>query len=284
MNFEKTAKSGQICLSTVTTDSFVPGTLVTLYTFIKYNKWFKGEIVIFHDGLTDENKNYLSNIHPRVSFLGISEKIKAKAEKIAEEFPGFAKKKARFYSLETFRLRDFEKILFIDSDLLFRDSVGDLLELDHDFIVCGDGFHYQERKREWLAIPGDPPVITAETHLFDNTFNSGFMIISNKFLNDAIYEKLLNLIDARLFRKNTAKLADQMVLNVYFAGKQHIVSAKYNFVLAHRRAIQKFEGLTQNEASVFHFNGSVKPCLCMMSLLYYCSVEWFSRGTSSTNR
>ena len=94
MNFEKTAKSGQICLSTVTTDSFVPGTLVTLYTFLKYNKWFKGEIVIFHDGLTDENKNYLSNIHPRVSFLGISEKIKAKAEKIAEEFPGFAKKKA----------------------------------------------------------------------------------------------------------------------------------------------------------------------------------------------
>ena len=41
----------KLCLATVTTEAFVPGTLVMLHSFLKVNPWFEGDLVIIHDGL-----------------------------------------------------------------------------------------------------------------------------------------------------------------------------------------------------------------------------------------
>jgi lipopolysaccharide biosynthesis glycosyltransferase len=57
------------------------------------------------------------------------------------------------------------------------------------------------------------------------------------------------------------KLADQVVLNLYFAGQQHLVSGEYNYLLAHQAPISEREGLGLAGARVLHFNGRHKPWL-----------------------
>jgi alpha-N-acetylglucosamine transferase len=139
MSIERPRADSRLCLATVTTDSFVPGTLVTLHSFLKHNRWFKGDIAIIHDQLSEEYRESLSRIYDKVRFLKADPQLLARVTEITEVFPEFASKQARFYSLETFRLREYDKVLFCDSDLLFRRPIQDLFDMPQPLIACGDG-------------------------------------------------------------------------------------------------------------------------------------------------
>lgn len=257
-------KGKDVCIVTVTTDSFIVGTLVTLYSFLKHNLWFKGEIFIICNELSAQNREYLELLSDKVKFLKVGGELLARVEEITGVFPEFRTKQARYYSIETFRLRNYKKILFLDSDLLVRDSIQELFEIEEEFIACGDGAFYKGTGRRWGSGIEDEETVRV---LYD-TFNSGLFLVGGKLLTDEIYGGLLRLVDSRIYKTPNMRLADQVVLNLYFAGRQHLVSGTYNYLLAHRDSIFKREKIELQSARVLHFNGQQKPWMAEEVLNY----------------
>jgi lipopolysaccharide biosynthesis glycosyltransferase len=229
-----------------------------LHSFLAQNRWFNGDIVVIHRQLTVEHRRYLARIHENVRFLEVSAELQARVNDIVRKYPDFASLQARFYSLETFRLRGYGKVLFCDSDLLFRRPIPELFELPQSLVVCGDAFHYRDRPREWRGRSNQAASDTLEAVPYHDTFNSGVVLIGQELLTDEHYVGLLDLVDANM-NESCSTIADQVVFNMYFAGQQHLISATYNYMLGHRAAIYAKEGLRLTDAHVLHYNGPVKP-------------------------
>ena len=169
--------SEKTCVATVTTDSFIVGTLVTLDSFLKNNSWFTGEIVIICNELSAQNREYLELVYDKIIFLKVSGELLSRVDEITKVFPEFEAKQARYFSLETFRLRNYKRVLFLDSDLLFRGSIHDLYDLKNKFIACGDGAFYNNRGRRWGSGIADE----TEIRVLYNTFNSVYFWLMKPF-------------------------------------------------------------------------------------------------------
>ena len=252
---KQNAGDEHLCVVTVTTDSFIAGTLVTLGSFLKNNSWFAGEIVIVCNELSEQNREHLKLVCDKIIFLKVSDELLTRIAQITEAFPDFVPKQANYYSLETFRLRGYKRALFLDSDLLFRGSIRDLFKLENEFIACGDGAFYNSRGRRWGSGIEDE----TDIRVLYNTFNSGLFLVDDSLLTDETYNGLVKLVDKRIYKTPNMSLTDQVILNLYFAGRQHLVSGKYNCLLAHRHSIFERENIGFRDAVVLHFNGKQKP-------------------------
>jgi alpha-N-acetylglucosamine transferase len=233
-----------IALATVTTNSFLPGTLVMLHSFRKHNPWFTGDIVLIHDQLSAESVEQLEGCR----FQRVSGDLSRRVDAVVDARPDFAGKRARFYSLDTFRLRGYDKVLFCDSDLLFRHSIQELFEQPHAFVACGDGAYYRGTGRDFAGLG---PMA--------NTFNAGLLVVDHTLLTDDTWNGLLRLVTPTIFRSCDLHFTDQAVLNLYLAGRQHLAGGAYNFLLAQGPTISQREGLAMTDARVLHFNGPRKP-------------------------
>ena len=249
MRVAPSSRDARLCVATVTTDSFLAGTLVTLHSFLKHHPWFTGDIVVIHGALSADSRECLSRLHGRIRFVSVSPELQRRVEAIAAVLPEFASKQARFHSLEIFRLTGYDKVLFCDSDLLFRRSIRELFDMPHALIACGDGAYYQGRGRRWATGDG----------VLDDTFNAGLFMVDGGLLTADRRAGLVELVDIRTYYTLKTRLADQVILNVYFAGQQHLVDATYNYLLAHHESIHDRERVRLSDARVVHFNGPDKP-------------------------
>jgi lipopolysaccharide biosynthesis glycosyltransferase len=219
-----------------------------LRSFLKHNRWFRGDIVVIHDDLKPDHQEYLADCYEQIHFLRASAELLKRISHVTEARPDFLSKRARFFSLEAFRLRTYDKVLFCDSDLLFRQSVCELFKLPQPFVACGDGAHYQGRGRHYQG-----------TGRLDNTFNAGVLMIDRTLLTDNEYHALLELVCPATYRSSSVNLTDQVAFNLHLAGRQYLAGATYNYLLAHRGSIYEREGLGLMDARVIHFNGEHKP-------------------------
>ena len=251
--------NAQLCLATVTTNSFVPGTLTMIYSFLKNNPWFSGDLLIIQDCLSGENQGHLSALYENTRFVEIGAELVTRVDKLVDEFPDFEKKRSRFSSLQAFRTEGYDRILFCDSDLLFRGSIQPLFDLSEPLIVCGDRFYYEGNPREWGLNENLDGSEEKKTALYYNTFNAGLMLFDKSVVNKDTYARLLELVDPKIYRNYQTELTDQMILNIFFSGKPHLVDAKYNYLMLHREIISKHLGVHLSDAIVLHFNGRAKP-------------------------
>lgn len=250
------------CLVTVTTESFVPATLVMLHSFLKHNNWFKGDIVVIHDHLERVYQEYLEASFKNVKFLQVSEEIKNAIEPLLLLRPDFLDRKARFYALEVFRLRNYKKVFFYDSDILFRGSVQDLLLSKAALTCCGEGIYYVDRGREKNSLRDiENPRSNNEKHILSDTFSSGFLLIDQSLLTEKNYQGLLLLMNIDRWKAIKVRLTDQAVFLMYFAGQQVIADCRYNYLLRHRKFIEIKTGIRPEQAYVWHFNGAINPWL-----------------------
>ena len=260
-----------ICLATVTTEAFVPGTLVMLYSFLKQNPWFKGDIVIIHGALGSNSQQDLALCFDRVRFLAISPRLTICLQKLITLRPDLASRQARFYSLEIFRLEAYDKVLFCDSDLLFRKSVDALFEAGHALICCGDKPYYRGNSRHAISFAeisesADEATSNAPSSVLRQTFNAGFLLLDALLLNEDHYTGILALLSEKTWQQIKTDHSDQVLYNLYFAGKQVLVGCEYNYLLSHRSAIYAREHVPLTEARVLHFNGPTKPWQLMRTL------------------
>ena len=97
-----------------------------LDSFRRHNEWFDGDIIIIHDSLRPQSIAQLQNSFERVTMRKPGPDLNAQINSLVAAVPDIRSRRSRFLSLETFSLSGYDKILFCDSDLLFRGDVGDL--------------------------------------------------------------------------------------------------------------------------------------------------------------
>ena len=244
------------CVATVTTPSFLPGTLVTLGSFLSRHPGFAGDLVVIHDGLPESAREPLAAL-PRLRFERVSPALRGRLKRLCAACPRLRSRNARFYSLDAFRLKGYRKVLFCDSDLLFRRPVDDLFGRREALLCCGDGPYYRGHRRNAATFleTGDP----AGPGALDRTFNAGFLLIDAALLGGRDYDGLLSLLAPEGWSGVVAGQTDQIVYNRYFAGRQTLLGPTYNYLLAHARNIRERERLSADEARVLHFNMRAKP-------------------------
>ena len=256
------AAAAHTCFVTATTERFVPGTLVTLGSFLQHHPAFDGDLVVVHDGLPEAQRRHLAAACRGVRFEPVSPALRARLAALCTARPDFAARLGQFYSLEAFRLRGYRKVLYYDSDVLFQAPVADLFESSAALLCCGDDVFLRGGRRDAATFaplpPGHPP---GAAGTLDRPFGAGFLLIDETLITAGCYADLLTLVTPETWRGTATPHTDQLVLNRYFAGRQTLVGATYDFALPFAETIRTREGIDAGSAKVLHFAGPIKPWL-----------------------
>ena len=234
----------------------MPGTLVTLGSFLKHHPGFDGDLVVVHDELPQTHRRHLAAISPAVRFEPVSAELRGRLAALSAERPDLAGRRGQFYSLEAFRLRGYRKVLYYDSDMLFRSSVADIFDSPAELLCCADATHLRGLRRDAETFA---PVAGDSAGALERTFSSAFLLIDSKIVEENAYEALLALVSPETWRGTATHHTDQLVLNRCFGGRQTLVSFTYNFMLEIADLIEAHAGVPVEDAKAMHFAGTIKP-------------------------
>ena len=149
--------------------------------------------------------------------------------------------KNTLFKLKVFDLTSFEKVVFLDSDMIVFKNLDDLFSSPHmSAVAAGSELH-----KDWVRL------------------NSGLMVIEP---NHDVYLELLNIID-QVFaerQKQGLGVGDQDIINAYYhewAMKKKLqLSSVYNTMLGYAGYLKKEGTITDfSEICVYHFTGKEKP-------------------------
>lgn len=251
------SQSGKpIALATVTSSSFLVGTQVMIHSFLDHNRWFDGDIIIFHAGLDDKSRDALEAQFAKLSCRTVSDALTGAIDRLVTARPELATRRDRFLSLESFAITGYDKLLFCDSDILFQGDVADLLQRDALLTACPDGAMVRGNRRdrttldEIAADGGDP---------LDHSFNAGLMLIDAKLRGSVVIGQLLARLEPTAWQAVMSSHTDQAVLNLEFHDVVTLASTAYNLMIAHRSDSYASEAVRIADAKALHFNGPAKP-------------------------
>ena len=250
----------KVCLATVTTDGFLPGTLVMVASFLKAHPGFDGDVVVIHDGLSEEAKACLGALHHRVRFETPSAELGDRLARVGAAHPRFAPILCHLHALEAYRLAGYRKVLLCDGDLLFRQPIDELFDTQDLLLCCPDRVFLAGRCRDAATfMPVAAPSCAGAAGVLERTFNDGFLVLDGSAAGERCYAELLALVAPATWRDNETPHFKQFVHNRYFAGRQTLISSAYNYILLAASAIRAREGLAAADAKVLHFNLDAKP-------------------------
>lgn len=248
----------KIAIATVTDDNFIKGTLVLLHSFLEHNPWFKGDAIIIENNLTKTNKDLLSTF-PKVKFKLINKELLTRIQIVAHYTERFQRIGKRFFSLEAFNLRQYDKVLFLDSDILCCDSLYALFNLnDAGFYAAPDKQHYVGQKRELHSFLPQSMFPSASNEVFIKSFNSGVMLINNFLLPKIVYLELLKLLNPIFFSSSLSGHSDQYLLNHYFLENIRFLNYQYNYLINAKEDFEK-QNKYLEDALLIHFVEDNKP-------------------------
>ena len=257
------APQAKVCLATATTADYLPGTLVTVGSFLKHHPDFDGDVVIIHDGLDERQCAYLGALSDRVRFVPVSAELRERLARIGAALRRFAPVLNHLHAFEAYRLTGYRKLLLCDSDLLFRRPIGELFDSEDALLCCGCGVYLDGRRRDpatFLPLgDSDLPLLSSPEGSLDRTFNDGFLLIDAALVGEGTYADLLSMVTPETWRNTSTSHLKQFLHNRYFAGRQTLISSTYNFLLRYADLIAAREGLTARDAKVLHFNLSSRP-------------------------
>ncbi|MEM1319714.1 MAG: glycosyltransferase [Bacteroidota bacterium] len=253
------SSSPKYCVATVTTPDFVPGTLVLLHSFLQNNPWFDGDVILISQGLEQIYTRYFQ-IFPQLIYEEVDPEIVSRTDRLCEQHEQFAQRRAQFYSLQLLRLRGYDKLLFLDSDMVIVGDLRPVFEREEPFLACADGFYYKGWYRDAKTYEKVlPEEVQLGRELWLDTFNSGFMMVNQSLLTDQAFEEAVGMINDDYFSSVSTNHSDQLIFNVYFRKKFTLLSSKYNYRFGVGQAIREKDGISFEEASVLHFTSKRKP-------------------------
>ena len=253
--------SSDVCLVTAATKAYLPGAVVTVGSFLAHHPGFGGDVVVIHDGLAEEQREALEPmLRDRVRFEPVSPALSERLARLGAARPELGRKRPNFYSLEAFRVTGYRKVLFCDSDILFRQGVGELFQAEDALQCGGDGPSLRGWWRDARTFrPIEDPSRAGPAGALERTFNSGLLLIDTQLTGRRVHSELLALVSPETWRGTDTPLTDQLVLNRYFTGLRTLLAPTYNYLLRSRAAIWARDGLAAEDAKVLHFNVSIKP-------------------------
>lgn len=225
---------------TVASDNYIDG-VIALYKSIKkqhpdFNNDFK---IIYHQKycpLNQESKQKLLNVYQNFIFQEATlEEFKVTNMKI--KHPRF--NYACLLSFYAFNQPDYDKIVFLDSDLIFIRPFKHLEDIKADFIGVKDK-------------PIKFPINKLVKKDKGMQVNVGLLIISGKYNNQETFNQLINIMHS----KRRVKLPDQEIINQFFDGKEMIfLPLEYNRQVREFYPNDKINNFYKNKDVCLHFCG-----------------------------
>jgi lipopolysaccharide biosynthesis glycosyltransferase len=225
-----------LALASVVSESFVPGLMALLGSLKQWHPELRAPFHVFHQGdLSDTSCARLREVYPECVFRACN--MEAYERIHPHERIGIAS----YLVFEAFGLEGFDRVIYLDSDMLCLRPLDRLFDLRTDFAACCDmGCDaYPSRQR------GSRNYI----------FNTGMLVIGKKHLGSAVRDELVRLAasapvpeDERL-----ALFADQKILNLYFKDRAiEFLPASYNTLIRLATNYAKFD---LAKVRLFHYAG-----------------------------
>ncbi|MFZ4274826.1 glycosyltransferase [Streptomyces arboris] len=215
----------RIAFASFVDENYLPGFLTLLRSLALSNPNVCEDFLVLHDGLRPDSVARIRALHPRVDFRQVD----------AGHYDTYAKgdqdnylvRKA-YFILDVFRVRDYDTVITLDTDMVVLDDLGELLRL-RDGLAAVPQFFYGQHK-----------------------LNSGLLVIQREYLTDAFCAEL-----DRVGRAGSYELDkhDQGILNAVLDGDFVQLDARFNFV---KRRLSGDLPVPDGTA-ILHFTGRHKP-------------------------
>ncbi|MFI6338555.1 glycosyltransferase [Streptomyces sp. NPDC050535] len=215
----------RIAFASFVDENYLPGFLVLLRSLALSNPSVCEDFVVLYDDLRPGSIAKIRDLHPRIVLRRVN----------AEHYESYAKgdqdnylvRKA-YFILDIFRLREYDTIITLDTDMVVLGDLGELLKLREGLAAVPQFFYGQHK------------------------LNSGLLVIQREYLSDEFCAK----IDAT-GRSGDYELDkhDQGILNAVLDGEFVHLDARYNFV---KRRLSGDLPVPE-DVSILHFTGRHKP-------------------------
>lgn len=210
----------------LTNKQFLTPLRVALHGLNKTN--FKFDIIILYDEFFSE-LNELKNKYDKLKI--IFKKIEVDAYRDLKWVNNNRKWDINpFFRFEIFKLSEYDKILYLDLDIVILRDINELFEQPGDF-----------RAVELAKMTNLSYVSKGQ-----RGFNAGVMLIDNQFLNIDTYNSLFKLAKENIFNGN------QKVFNIFFTNV-NFLDVKYNLTTD----LLSIDNI--DNAHIIHFIGENKP-------------------------
>jgi lipopolysaccharide biosynthesis glycosyltransferase len=243
-------------LVTVTSQNYLAGTKVLFHSFLKNNPSCSCELLVIHNGLDKTDRAELGKLFS-VRFIEVSHQLKMAGADLVGQLPRYGNKLHRFWSLEAFNLIEYEKVLFLDSDILVRGEICQLFDGDSAFSACPDRSANDNRGRDKITFQKTEKGPEA----FNRVFNSGVFLVNNLAMSPDAYQDLVRLLHPDVLAPVTTGHTDQFLLNQYFHGKTYWLKPGYNFLLKDKAASE-----ASASALIWHYLRHPKPWILRPNL------------------
>lgn len=207
-NCSSTLNDKKLALCTICNNKFTVGAKVLIYSFILHNPWYTQDIIIFHSRtispLSSENMEDLKTVYSNIKFIEVNESEYSRLITRLRQHGVNSRFIPSIFTFEPFDLiKQYDKILYLDSDMLVRGDLSELFVLPENIVVTPDAATYDVSRKYF-------------------TFNGGFLLIDSKSEN---YKKILISTGEKSI---DLRLADQSLLNQVLNKSVKMISSKYN--------------------------------------------------------
>lgn len=206
----------KVCFTTTLDDKYLSGFLITLNSILLSSPNFNYDVVIFEWGeLSDKSKNVIKLLYNNVSFRMVDKDF-YKKHQFDDTFREWTYNPN--YRFDIFTLKEYDRVIFFDSDMIFEIDVEELLEYDVDFGGCSvpEGRISQINNRMG--------------------FDAGLMTISKKFLNDDVKMNLIEIANSTPPYQDNLRtrnwFGNEPILNTYFLDVVSWLPNKFNLIVS----------------------------------------------------
>ncbi|MEU3555551.1 glycosyltransferase [Streptomyces fragilis] len=215
----------RIAFAAYVDENYLPGFLTLLRSLALTNPGLCEDFVVLYDDLRPSSVARIRALHPRIVLRPVD----------AGHYDSYAKgdqhnylvRKA-YFILDVFRIRDYDTVITLDTDMVVLGDLGELLRLREGLAAVPQFFHGRHK------------------------LNSGLLVIQREYLTDAFCARLDETGRTGAYELDKH---DQGILNAVLDGEFTRLDARYNFVK--RRLSGDLE--VPEDVAILHFTGRHKP-------------------------
>ncbi|MHA5052659.1 glycosyltransferase [Streptomyces sp. SD15] len=215
----------RIAFASFVDENYLPGFLALLRSLALSNPGVCEDFIVLHDDLRPSSVARIRALHPRIELRRVD----------ADHYDTFAKgdqdnylvRKA-YFILDVFRIRDYDTIITLDTDMVVLSSLSELLSLREGLAAVPQFFYGQHK------------------------LNSGLLVIQKEYLTDEFCAKIDEVGRAGSYELDKH---DQGILNAVLDGDFVRLDPRYNFV---KRRLSGDLPVPEDTA-ILHFTGRHKP-------------------------
>ncbi len=215
------------------TNDFMPGGEMLIRSLMYHNDISCDLIVLIDPTFTSDNKKRIESLYKKISFYEVKP---SQYNDSRSQYGGNREWRInpsdRF---EIFTFKQYDRIYYFDSDILVVKPLPKLFEYSGDFAAA-------PYSNKISATSLHKSMNRFDTHMF----NAGVMCISNKYLNAAVRDELVEICKSREWAGN------QPVLNHFFRKTADLLPAAYNLTM------ESANEQSLSRARVLHFVGEKK--------------------------